>query len=315
MPTCLIVDGLNLFTRHYVANPSTSENGESVGGIVGTLGAISRLSERFKPDRVVVVWESGGSLRKRAIYRDYKSGRRPQRLNRYYLDDIPDTVQNRNRQVEILISILSNLPVVQLYIRDCEADDLIGYMCKYKFKDWKKVIVSSDKDYYQLLDKETLIYSPTWKKFVSFKEVKNKFGVSSENFCLAKSICGDTSDSIPGVMGAGFKTVAKRFPFLLDGEKISISDIITECKQKIESGSRVKVYQEIIDSEDVIRRNLKLIRLDTNNLSHMQIKKLVDEIDTFEPARNKIKVLRILKKEAIQNVNIDRFFLSMKFLS
>ena len=47
----------------------------------------------------------------------------------------------------------------------------------------------------------------------------------------------------------------------------------------------------------------------------MQIKKLVDEIDTFEPTRNKIKVLQILKKEAIQNVNIDRFFLSMKFLS
>tara|TARA_A100001015_G_scaffold259979_1_gene304323 strand:- start:60 stop:413 length:354 start_codon:yes stop_codon:yes gene_type:complete len=117
------------------------------------------------------------------------------------------------------------------------------------------------------------------------------------------------------VKGAGFKTVAKRFPFLLDGEKISISDITSECKQKIESGSRVKVYQEIIDSEDVIRRNLKLIRLDTNNLSHMQIKKLVDEIDTFEPTRNKIKVLQILKKEAIQNVNIDRFFLSMKFLS
>ena len=85
MPTCLIVDGLNLFTRHYVANPSTNENGESTGGIVGTLGAISRLSERFKPDRIVVAWESGGSLRKRAIYSDYKSGRRPQRLNRYYL--------------------------------------------------------------------------------------------------------------------------------------------------------------------------------------------------------------------------------------
>ena len=315
MPTCLIVDGLNLFTRHYIANPSTSENGESVGGIVGTLNAISRLSEKFGPDRIAIVWESGGSLRKRGIYKGYKSGRRPQKLNRYYLEDIPNTVQNRNSQVEILIAIFANLPVVQLYIRDCEADDIIGYLCKYKFNDWQKVIVSSDKDYYQLLDKKTLIYSPTWKKFVSFKQVREKFKVSSSNFCLAKSICGDSSDSIPGVKGAGFKTVAKRFPFLEKDEIISISDIITECKQRLESGSKVKVYREVLESEDVIRRNWKLIRLDTNNLSHMQIKKLIYEIDTFRPTRNKMKVLRILKKESIQNVDVDRFFLSMKFLA
>ena len=167
MSTCLIVDGLNLFTRHYIANPSTNENGESVGGVVGTLGAISILCEKFKPDRVVVVWESGGSLRKRSIFKDYKSGRKPQRLNRYYSGDIPDTIQNRNRQIEILISIFSNLPIMQLYIRDCEADDVIGYLCKYKLRDQRKVIISSDKDYYQLLDQKTLIYSPTWKKFVS----------------------------------------------------------------------------------------------------------------------------------------------------
>ena len=315
MSTCLIVDGLNLFTRHYIANPSTNDNGEGVGGIVGTLGAISRLSEKFKPDRIVVVWESGGSLRKRGIYKDYKSGRRPQRLNRYYLEDIPNTVENRNTQVEILIAIFANLPVVQLYIKDCEADDIIGYLCKYKFNEWKKVIISSDKDYYQLLNKKTLIFSPTWKKFVSFKEVREKFKVSSGNFCLAKSICGDPSDSIPGVKGAGFKTVAKRFSFLDKDEKKSISDIISECSRQIESGSKVKVYQEIINSEDVIRRNWKLIRLDTNNLSHMQIKKLINEIDTFKPTRNKMKVLHILKRQSIQNVDVDRFFLSMKFLA
>ena len=59
---------------------------------------------------------------------------------------------------------------------------------------------------------------------------------------------------------------------------------------------------------------MKLIRLDTNNLSHMQIKKLNDEFDTFSPSRNKMEVLRILKRQSIQNVDVDRFFLSMKFL-
>ena len=314
MKTCLIVDGLNLFTRHFIANPSTNENGESTGGISGMLFSISRLCERFNPQRTIVVWESGGSSRKRQIFKDYKSGRRPQKLNRYYGDDIPDTVENRNHQINVLISVLRNLPIVQVYVTDCEADDVIGYLSKYSLKGWRKVIVSSDKDFYQLLDKNTLIYSPTWKKFVSFKEVREKFGISAENFCLGKSICGDISDNIPGVKGAGFKTVAKRFPFLKKEKFFLISDVISECQKQIESGSSVKVYKSIINSEDVIRRNWKLINLDTNNLSHSQIKKIENSIDTFSPARNKMNILKILKEQSIKNIEIDRFFLSMKLL-
>ena len=312
--TCIIVDGLNLFTRHFIANPTTSENGESVGGIVGTLGAICRLAEKFSPDRIIVVWESGGSYRKRQIYPEYKSGRRPQKLNRYYGDDIPSTVENRNTQIDTLISILRNIPVVQVYVQDCEADDVIGYICKYKLNNWRKVIVSSDKDFYQLLDKQTIIYSPTWKKFVSFKEVEKKFKISADNFCLAKSICGDASDNIPGIKGAGFKTVAKRFPFMISRKYFLISDIISECKIQIESGSKIKVFKTILENEDVIKRNWKLINLDTNNLSHSQIEKILNSIDTFEPARNKMSILRILKKESIKNVDIDRFFLAIKTL-
>jgi protein Xni len=311
----LIIDGLNLFTRHFVANPSTSENGEAIGGIVGTLYSISRLCEKFKPERVVVVWEGGGSTRKRQIYPEYKMGRRPQRLNRYYGDDIPDTVQSRNKQVSLLILALNNLPVCQIYTPECEADDVIGYLCKYKLAGNKKVIVSSDKDFYQLLDKKTLIYSPTWKKFVSFNEVKNKFGISAENFCLAKSICGDSSDNISGVKGAGFKTIAKRFPFLSSEKFFLISDIMSECRRQIENGSRVKIYSEILKSENVIRRNWKLINLDTGNLSVNQIKRILNTVDTFAAKRNKMSVLKIFQDESIKNIDIDRIFLTMKMLS
>lgn len=314
MKTCLIVDGLNLFTRHFVANPSTSENGESVGGITGTLTAISRLSERFTPDRIIVVWESGGSARKRAILPDYKSGRRPQKLNRYYGDDIPNTIENRDSQINVLIAVLRSMPVVQVYVPDCEADDVIGYLSKYHLSDWRKVIVSSDKDFYQLLDKMTLIYSPTWKKFVSFTQVREKFGISAQNFCLGKSICGDPSDNINGIRGAGFKTIAKRFPKLKDENFFTISELMSECSRKIESGSSVKIYESILKSEDVIRRNWKLINLDTNNLSHKHIVKIVNSIDTFSPTRNKMKILKILKNHSIQNIDVDRFFLSMNLL-
>ena len=83
----LIIDSLNLFTRHFIANPTISENGNHIGGIVGFLKAIQLLSERFSPSDIYVVWEGGGSPRRRAIQSSYKDMRRPQRLNRFYSED------------------------------------------------------------------------------------------------------------------------------------------------------------------------------------------------------------------------------------
>ena len=136
MPTrpILLVDGLNVFTRHFVANPTMSDHGHHVGGFVGFLKGLRLLCERIRPSKVVVVWEGGGASRKRAIFKEYKQGRRPQRLNRFY-EDIPDTIENRNRQVKLIVDALKNVPVVQMYVSDCEADDVIGYLAKYTFND------------------------------------------------------------------------------------------------------------------------------------------------------------------------------------
>jgi len=71
----LIVDGLNLFTRHYVAHPALSTNGSHIGGIVGFLYGVVNLVESYKPRKVVIAWEGGGSTRRRNIYKDYKSKR------------------------------------------------------------------------------------------------------------------------------------------------------------------------------------------------------------------------------------------------
>ena len=222
--TILIVDALNLFTRHYIAHPAMNNNGESIGGIVGFLYAIVNFTEMYKPEEIIIVWEGGGSSRRRSIYPDYKSKRRPEKLNRQY-EEIPDTVQNRNYQIMTLVEIFKNTPVCQIYVPDCEADDVIGYISRYTYRDRRKVIISSDKDFYQLLDGNTIIYSPTWKKFVTEKEVIEKFNVSPQNFCLAKSICGDASDNIGGVPRAGFKSIASKFPQLREKECVTIGEI------------------------------------------------------------------------------------------
>ena len=305
----LLVDSLNLFTRHFVAHPATGINGEHVGGIVGYMYALLDLIEKYSPSTIIVVWEGGGTPRRRQLYSEYKQKRKPERLNRFY-DEIPDTMENRNHQITSLVEIMKSLPILQLYIADCEADDVIGYLCKNSLRKNRKLLVSSDKDFYQLLDSKTIIYSPTWKKFVTQKEVKEKFGILPSNFCLAKSICGDASDNIGGVKGVGFKTLAKRFPVLKLEDDVTISEIINISKNTIAEGSKIKSYSQIVDSEDIIRRNWKLIHLDIMNLAPVQIDKINHLVDTFESIKNKIKVMRALLNQGIQTFNVDRLFLA-----
>ena len=189
----MLVDAYNLFTRHYVAHPGMSKNGEQVGGIVGFFNNLVRLVERTNPEHVYVVWESGGSKRKRDLYPEYKKGKRPAKLNRYY-EDIPDTVQNRNFQIKMLVSLMSKFPITQIYVEDAEADDAIGYIAKYKLSNRNKIVISSDHDFYQLISEKLIVWSPTLKSFVNTQKVIDRFGIHPNNFCLAKSISGDSSN-------------------------------------------------------------------------------------------------------------------------
>ena len=113
--------------------------------------------------------------------------------------------------LKTLIDILSKLPVCQIYVEDAEADDAIGYICQYKLSKKSKIIVSGDHDYYQLISDNCIVYSPNSKSFVNKNKVIEKYGIHPSNFCLAKSVVGDKSDNIPGVPGAGFKTLSKEF--------------------------------------------------------------------------------------------------------
>ena len=90
-----------------------SKHGYHVGGIVGFLNGIRLLSDKFSPDRIYVIWESGGSQKRRNILPEYKNRRRPQKLNRYYNDEIPDTVQGRDNQISVIIKSAQKISALQ----------------------------------------------------------------------------------------------------------------------------------------------------------------------------------------------------------
>ena len=310
MRPVLIFDALNVFMRHYAANPTMSDNGSHAGGIVGFMKNIRLLCEKINPSEAIIVWEGGGSVRRRAIFKDYKLGRKPPKMNRYYEDDIPDSAQNRNYQVSLLVKLLSFVPVRQIYVGDCEADDVIGYLVKNRMKEQHAVIVSSDKDYYQLLSKNIIQWSPGQKKMITPEVVKEKFGVSVTNFCTARSIIGDKSDNIDGVQGAGFKTLVKRFPELQSEEFMSVDDIISLAKIRGE-GSKIKVFDRISSSSDTIHRNWRLMHLDTINLSATHIEKISNIFNTSMFSRNKIGLMRLLIQEGLTSFDADSFFMAL----
>ena len=308
----MIIDGLNLFMRHYIAHPAMSNNGDQVGGIVGFLNAIARVGQKVGPCEIYVVWESGGSAKKRGIFKEYKKNKKPQKMNRYY-DDIPDTISNKKDQIKILVQCINYTPVRQIYVQDCEADDAIGYMCKYKLKDKRKIILSSDHDYYQLLNSSTIIWSPTMKDFVTKKSMQKKYAVSAENFCLAKSISGDKSDNIPGVKGVSYKTLAKIVPDTTSSNEIGLNELFEQVKEQDTLNSKLST-QRILKSETLIRRNWRLVRLDTNNINLEQIKKIDEAYCKSKGKSDKIGLIRYFNKLGISNLNIDNLYLTLRTL-
>jgi DNA polymerase-1 len=307
----LVVDGLNLFMRHFIANPSMNESGDHIGGFIGFLKSLSRMCDRTHPKQVIVAWEGGGSPRRRAIYKDYKQNRRPQKLNRYYLNEIPDTTQNRDNQIVLAIEALKYTAVTQLYVPDCEADDVIGYLTKYKFPNDRYVIISSDKDLYQLLSKRVIQWSPGQKRYITPKTLIQKFGVSAVNFCTVRAFVGDSSDGIGGVSRAGFTSMSKRFPDLSENKFISVDDLIMSATYAREERD-LKLYSSMIENAHIARRNWKLMYLDMIGLSADQIQKINFSIENSSPQNDKISLIRMFLREHIQNFDVDSFFASIQ---
>lgn len=310
----LVIDGLNTFFRHFAANPAMTQNGEQAGGVVGFIWMLTALCEQFNPHEVHIIWEGGGSHRRRDLFPDYKCGRKPQRLNRYYEDDIPETVENHLGQVSFLTIALKHLPIHQHYIKDCEADDVIGYLAKYVFRHDDCVIVSSDKDYYQLVDNRISVWSPGQKKLIRAHEIIEKVFIHPKNMLIARAVIGDPADNIDGVTGAGFKVMSKRFPSLTEAVEISLDSLFSECQEK-QNGSKVKLFSEILDNEAKIRRNFKLMQLDVSNLSASQVQQIEHSAGLTRGTYNRLGFLAALHKFGLVNLDPQRLFLSMSLLN
>ncbi len=304
----LLVDARNLFTRHYVVNPDMTSNGQQVGGVIGFMKTLRRLVHDLSPAVVVIAWEGGGSTKRRAIFADYKANRKPERLNRFYEDDIPDTADNRVWQMATLAKMLKCFPVCQVYVSDCEGDDVIAHLHRNQYKDRKKIILSNDKDFYQLLDEKTSIYSPQSKRLHTMEDVKKEFfGIQAHNFALAKALCGDKSDNIPGVKGLGFKTLVQRIPLLISDAEVTIDEVIAYCNVR---RNEAKVMMNVVQNEQLIRTNWRLVYLGGSTLTHDQAARVETILAEHSPKIDMLSFMRDLIEVGVRTIENPHDFCS-----
>lgn len=309
----MMLDGLNVFMAHYAANPSVSLNGNNVGGIVGLVRALQSLVNVFQPKRVIVVWESGGSPSRVALYSMYKSDRKRVRLNRHYGDRTPDDDRSKLEQLRLLVNVLKQLPVCQLYVKDCEADDAIGHMCRSVYPQDRKIIVSSDRDFYQLIDDLTCVYRPIKRVLIDQRALLDEMGVPAHNVVLCRAICGDRSDSIPGIKGIGIRTLIKRFPTVVTDDVVSVDDIMRLCDEHCDCNV-TSVYSNIAMSRDVIVRNMKLMLLDSSMITQQHIEQIVSTTRDFIPHFNNHGLITLLTMEGIQGIDVDSLSFALSSL-
>jgi len=306
----LIIDQLNLFFRNYIVNPSLSTNGAPIGALKGCFQSLQKICRESKPDLIVICWDGeGGSKKRKLMKKDYKAGRKPIRLNRN-IRNLPEDqeIENKIWQQTRLVEYYNQVPIVQFMFKGTEADDIIAYLSQLKeFEKAEKLIVSSDKDFFQLLTAKTVQYRPVQKEILNQKSILEKFNVHPANFAMARAMEGDKSDNIDGIEGLGLKTVAKRFPFLKEEKTATFKDLLNYCRQKSEE-TNIKAYHKILENEDVLRRNYHMMQLYNPILSINSKKVIRETIRGPDCAFNKTELIKMMIKDGFGEINfIDLF--------
>tara|TARA_R100001509_G_scaffold96826_1_gene56322 strand:+ start:169 stop:1149 length:981 start_codon:yes stop_codon:yes gene_type:complete len=282
----LVIDALNMYFRAYIVDPSLSTNGQPIGGLKGFLKILQKMIREMSPDEVIICWDgAGGSRRRKTKNKNYKAGRSPVRLNRDIrtMSEVEER-ENKMWQQQRLIEYLNNMPIIQLMLESVEADDIISYVVQdKKYAGWQKIIISSDKDFFQLCDDETIIYRPIQKKIVNRNTIIEDYSIHPNNFALARAMVGDRSDNLDGIRGVGLASVAKRFEFLAEDKVYTVQDVIERCEK---TDSKLKIYKNVMENSQLMASNFRLMQLYDPSISPQGKTKLRYSLDNFVPEFN-----------------------------
>jgi DNA polymerase-1 len=253
-----------------------TSKGTEIKAVMGFISGLFKYINKFKPDNMLVVFDSETSIiEKSNDYQDYKSNR----IN--YLD-VPEN-ENPFIQLPHIFQVLSYLGIPYKEIKDFEADDYIASICEKYRNEVKAIIVSTDQDFFQLVDDNISVFNPNGNEGTMYtpSKIYEKLGVYPEQIVEYKSLIGDKSDNITGIRGVGPKTAQR---ILRYG---SISQIVQYgCKEE-------KFCDILRENDAIINRNIRLITMKRDIPVTSEALKPTKEINT------QIRVMDIIKSSGV----------------
>ena len=273
----LVIDAMNTLIRSFSLLKAMNPSGTHVGGLVGFLRSLGYVTRIFDPTRVIIIWDGkGGSTNRKNIDPNYKAQRANSRITHWGLYD------TKEEETEALIGqlyrtqdYLDCLPVHQLVMDKLEADDIMAWIAKKaSTSNVKKcTIVSSDKDFLQLVDDTIEVYAPVKKKTFTKDNIFQELKVLPENYNIVKALTGDNSDNLQGVKGLGIKTIVAEFPKLLT-EKTNLEYVYKVAEEKLDGK---KIFAKIIHNWRKVETNFELMDLHITALDDKE-KEYVNEV-------------------------------------
>lgn len=199
-----LIDGYALLYRSYFAfirNPLTTPTGENVSAIYGFTNSLLKILRDHRPDYLCLVFDTKEPTFRHELYPDYKATR----------EKMPQDLQS---QIPKIREIANAMGIPMIEHPGYEADDVIGTLAVKAIREGLEVvIVSGDKDFYQLVEEGVKLYDPRKAgkedEWVDMGNAKERFGVAPGMVRDVLALMGDSSDNVPGVPGIGPKTAAQ----------------------------------------------------------------------------------------------------------
>lgn len=202
----LLIDGNSMANRAFYATMGKmmkTPTGISTNAVYGFFQIMFKTIEEEKPDKIIVAFDISSSEKRTKIFSEYKAGRHK----------IPEDLTMQFPIIKELLRMM-NIPIVQ---KDgIEADDILGAIAKKEGKKGNKIIIlTGDRDYFQLVDMNVNIRYPKTimgkTEYIIYDnyKVNEEYGLTPEKLIEVKALMGDASDNIPGVKGIGEKTALK----------------------------------------------------------------------------------------------------------
>ncbi|MCP4137810.1 MAG: DNA polymerase I [bacterium] len=273
-----IIDGHALCYRAYYAfqnNPLINSQGLNTSAIFGFARMFFKLIEDQKPDYLVVAFDPPTKSFRFDIYPEYKANRKK----------MPEDLKV---QIEEIKNMVDALGIQKLEVDNYEADDVLGTVAKkYGTKELTVMLVTGDKDAYQLVNNHVQIYAN--KKGISehvlydIKGIEEKLGLKPEQVIDYMALMGDSSDNVPGVKGIGEKSAVKLISEYGSLEKLyeNIDKLKGKQKELLENGKEMALLSK------------ELVTIKTDVPIELDVKKLTGPEIQTEAAREFFRSLEM----------------------